>query len=69
MCTVREIREAIQENCQSQMDMEMIEIDRIFQIFPFTQEQDIFQNHWFLNCHIRQGKENREADRRNLRNY
>ena len=37
MCTVREIREA-----QSQMDMEMIEIDRIFQTFPFTQEQDIF---------------------------
>ena len=34
MCTVREIREAIQ--------MEMIEIDRIFQTFPFTQEQDIF---------------------------
>ena len=42
MCTVREIREAIQENFQSQMDMEMIEIDRIFQTFPFTQEQDIF---------------------------
>lgn len=69
MCTVREIREAIQENFQSQMDMEMIEIDRIFQTFPFTQEQDIFQNHWFLNRHIRQGKENREVDRRNLRNY
>ena len=42
MCTVREISEAIQGNFQSQMHMEMIEIDRIFQTFPFTQEQDIF---------------------------
>lgn len=30
MCTVREIREAIQEDCRSQRDMESTEIDRVF---------------------------------------
>lgn len=31
MCTVKEIREAIREDCRSQRNMETIEIDRIFQ--------------------------------------
>lgn len=39
MCTVREIREAIQEDCRSQRDMESTEIDRVF---PFSQERDLF---------------------------
>ena len=34
MCTVREIREAIQEDCRSQRDMESTEIDRVFQTLP-----------------------------------
>ena len=38
MCTVREIREAIQEDCRSQRDMESTEIDRVFQTLP-TQEK------------------------------
>ena len=37
MCTVREIREAIQEDCRSQRDMESTEIDRVFQTLPFSQ--------------------------------
>ena len=32
MCTVREIREAIQEDCRSQRDMESTEIDRVFPV-------------------------------------
>ena len=42
MCTVREIREAIQEDCRSQRDMESTEIDRVFQTLPFSQERDLF---------------------------
>ena len=42
MCTVKEIREAIREDCRSQRDMETIEIDRIFQTLPFTQEDSLF---------------------------
>ena len=30
MCTVKEIREAIREDCRSQRNMETIEIDQIF---------------------------------------
>ena len=44
MCTVREIREAIQEDCRSQRDMESTEIDRVFQTLPFSQERDLFDN-------------------------
>ncbi len=44
MCTVKEIREAIRENCQSQHDMESGEIDRIFQKLPFSQENSLFEN-------------------------
>ncbi len=40
MCTVKEIREAIWEDCRSQHDMEAIDIDRIFQTFPFSQDDD-----------------------------
>ena len=42
MCTVREIREAIQEDCRSQRDMESTEIVRVFQTLPFSQERDLF---------------------------
>ena len=31
MCTVKEIREAIREDCHSQHGMEFIEIDRVLQ--------------------------------------
>ena len=44
MCTVKEIREAIRENCQSQHDMESGEIYRIFQKLPFSQENSLFEN-------------------------
>lgn len=38
MCTVKEIREAICEDCHSQHDMESVEIDRVLQTLPFSQE-------------------------------
>ena len=38
MCTVREIREAIQEDCRSQRDMESTEIDRVFQTRPLLEK-------------------------------
>ena len=42
MCTVKEIREAIREDCRSQRSMETIEIDRIFQILTFPQLESLF---------------------------
>ena len=46
MCTVREIREAIQEDCRSQRDMESTEIDRVFQTLPiFSGKGSCLINH------------------------
>lgn len=45
MCTVREIREAIQEDCRSQRDMESTEIDRVFQTLPFLRKGICLINH------------------------
>ena len=42
MCTVKEIREAIREDCRSQRNMETIEIDQIFQTLPFPQIDSLF---------------------------
>ena len=42
MCTVKEIRDAIREDCRSQRDMESTEIDRILQKLPFSQESEPF---------------------------
>ena len=42
MCTVKEIREAIREDCRSQHNMESIEIDRIFQTLTFPQLESLF---------------------------
>lgn len=42
MCTVKEIREAIREDCRSQRNMETVEIDRIFQTLPFHQIDNLF---------------------------
>ena len=42
MCTVKEIKEAIRENCRSQRNMETTEIDRIFQTLPFPQSDNLF---------------------------
>jgi len=42
MCTVKEIREAIREDCRSQHDMGTMEIDRIFQTLPFPQTDSLF---------------------------
>ena len=36
MCTVQSIKDAIRENCQSQYDMESIDIDRVMQTLPFS---------------------------------
>lgn len=41
MCTVKEIREAIREDYHSQHDMESMEIDRVLQILPFFQGNDL----------------------------
>ncbi len=37
MCTVKEIREAIREDCRSQHEKETADIARIFQTLPFSQ--------------------------------
>ncbi|MCI6401710.1 MAG: hypothetical protein SPF51_08295 [Candidatus Fimivicinus sp.] len=42
MCTVKEIREVIREDCSSQHDMESTEIDRVLQMLPFSQEPEPF---------------------------
>ena len=41
MCTVKEIREAIREDCHSQHDMESAEIGRVLQTLPFSQGNDL----------------------------
>ena len=42
MCTVKEIREAIREDCSSEHDMESAEIDRVLQTLPFSQDSEPF---------------------------
>lgn len=42
MCTVQSIKNAIWEKCQSQNDMESVEIDRILQALPFTEHKTLF---------------------------
>ena len=49
MCTVREIREAIQEDCRSQRDMESTEIDRVFKPYHFS-GRDLLINHQCQNA-------------------
>ena len=44
MCTVKEIREAIWEDCHSQHGMEFIEIDRVLQTLPFSQGNDLLDS-------------------------
>ncbi len=39
MCTVKEIQEAIREDCRSQHDMDATDIDHMIQALPFTQEK------------------------------
>ena len=41
MCTVKEIREAIREDCHSQHDRESGEIDCVLQTLPFSQGDDL----------------------------
>ena len=42
MCTVKSIQDAIRECCQSQHDMEPIEIDQIVDNLPFFKEKSLF---------------------------
>ena len=42
MCTIKEIREAIREDCSSQHDMDSAEIDRVLQALPFSQDSEPF---------------------------
>ena len=42
MCTVQSIKDAIRENCQSQYDMESIDIDRVMQTLPFSGHESLF---------------------------
>lgn len=44
MCTLKAIKESIQECCQTQYDMDFAEIDQILQTLPFSQDQDSFVN-------------------------
>ena len=39
MCTVKEIQEAIREDCKSQHGMDTTDIDRVMQTLPFAQEE------------------------------
>lgn len=41
MCTVKEIREAIWDDFYSQYDMELVDIDRVFQNLPFSQDENL----------------------------
>ena len=41
MCTVKEIREAIREDCRSLQDMETADFDRIFLTLPFSQRNSL----------------------------
>ena len=43
MCTVKEIQEAIREDCRSQHDMDSTDIDRVMQTLPFAQEETIYR--------------------------
>ena len=42
MCTIKEIREAIREDCSSQHDMDSAEIDRVLQALSFSQDSEPF---------------------------
>lgn len=42
MCTIKSIQDAIRECCQSQHDMEPIEIDQIVDNLPFFKEKSLF---------------------------
>ena len=43
MCTVKEIQEAIREDCRSQHDMDSTDIDRVMQTLPFAQEEPFYR--------------------------
>ena len=63
MCTVKEIREAIREECRSQHDMETADIDRIFQTLPFSQRNSLLDKPPMPKRPA--GKKNRNRDRHN----
>ena len=39
LCTVKELQEAIREDCKSQHDMDTTDIDRVMQPLPFAQAE------------------------------
>ena len=41
MCTVKEIQEAIREDCRSQHDMDSTDIDRVMQTLPFARRNHL----------------------------
>ena len=45
MCTVKEIQEAIREDCRSQHDMDSTDIDRVMQTLPFAKEEPVTGGH------------------------
>mgnify|MGYP000332114640 CR=1 FL=1 len=65
MCTVKEIREAIREDCRSQHDMETADIDRIFQTLRFHRGIACWINRPCLSAPTGAGKKNRNRDRHN----
>ena len=50
MCTVKEIQEAIREDCKSQHDMDSTDIDRVMQTLPFAQEEPFTEQSSFTKC-------------------
>ena len=62
MCTVKEIREAIREDCHSQHGMESMEIDRVLQTLPFSQENDLLDKPPFPSAPTGAEKVNKTAD-------
>ena len=60
MCTVQSIKDAIREKCQSQHDMESVEIDRVLQALPFSEHKSLFDQPLMPKrpCRPRKNKKN-----------
>ena len=50
MCTVKEIQEAIREDCKSQHDMDTTDIDRVMQTLPFARRSHLQRRVFKSRC-------------------
>ena len=64
MCTIQSIKDAIRENCQSQYDMDFIEIDQVLQTLPFSKQEPFSQPRNKRPC--RHWKNKETVERHNL---